>query len=366
MSILKNVMSLGSQLIEVKKSYSAYKIEYANFIQMPRTRLSKEDKAAIKKMWGKVIPMVSWGYKYFEVYKCRTDNQLDPRFIPPSYMFPTISRCLNPIKYINALSYKGLYPILFEGYDQAKPVIQCENSFLLDFNNRIISIDNAVDLLTSINNPVIIKASTETSGGKNIRIIENLDKQDLKKILTTYGKDYVIQEIVTGSQALKALNPYNLSTMRIMTLALNGNITVHPSMLRIGGKSSIVDNLSSGGSCVGIREDGTLFPHSYAYSGNISYESNGIQFDGFKIPHFNEIKDFAISMHSRIPMCGFAGWDITLDENNKPTLIEVNLNWPSSSPQICCGIPAFDNRTEEVIDYVQTVKRAKPFYYLLK
>ena len=333
---------------------------------MPRTELTNDDKASIKKLWSDIIPLVSLGYKFFEVYKHRTDGVLDPRFIPPSYMFPTISRVLNPIKYINALAYKGLYPILFSNFRQAEPILQCENTFLLDSNDRLLSLENAVDLIMSVRKPIVVKASTDTSGGKDVRIIKNPNKDELLKILPTLGRDYVVQEFVSSSPELHSLNPYSLSTMRIMTLALNGQITVHPSMLRIGGKDSPVDNLSSGGSCVGILQDGSLVSHSYAYSGSIAYEANGVKFEGFKIPNFDKVKEFVISLHSRIPICAIAGWDITLNQDNEPTLIEVNLKWPSSSPQICCGMPAFGNRTEEIIDYVRTVKQNKPFYFIMK
>ena len=366
MNIRKKALTLGSQLIEAKKSYAAYKTEYPHFKSMPRTPLTKEDKSAIRQLWGKIIPKVSYGYMFFEIYKHRTDDILDPRFIPPCYMMPTISRILNPLKYIKAFSYKGLYPDMFSDFRQAAPIVQCMNSLLVDNNYRIITVPEAVDKIISIGHPVVIKGSTDTSGGKSVKVIKNPDREELLGLLPAFGKDYVVQEFVTSSPELHRLNPYSLSTMRIMTLALNGEITVHPSMLRIGGKDSLVDNLSAGGSSVGIFLDGSIADHSYAYSGAVAYESNGVRFEGFRIPNFDKVKEFVKSLHTRIPQCAIAGWDITLNQDNEPTFIEVNLNWPSSSPQICCGIPAFDNRTEEIIDYVLTVKREKPFFYLMR
>ena len=83
MSLLKKILFYGSDIIEAKKSYTAYKSEYENFIRMPRTKLTKEDKESIRSLWSDVIPAVSLGYMYFEVYKRRTEDVLDARFIPP-------------------------------------------------------------------------------------------------------------------------------------------------------------------------------------------------------------------------------------------------------------------------------------------
>lgn len=367
MSFRNSLTSKVAKIIETKKSYSAYKSQLDDFRRLPHTKLTAEDKDEIRKVWGEVIPKVSLGYEYFEVFKNRTDGVLNPFFTPTSYLFPTISRCLNPLKYINALSYKGLYPTLFEGFKQAVPVIQCENAIITDAQRHIVTLSEAVEIIKSNSKPLIIKASTDTSGGRGVHRIDVKDSKALDNLLRSAGKDYVVQEFVNGSHELRKLNPYSLSTMRIMTLAMNGRITIHPSMLRIGGsKNTLVDNISSGGSCVGIMSDGILASHSYAYSGELLESANGHKFSDFKIPNFEEIKKFAIALHTRIPMCAIAGWDISLDEFNNPILIEVNLNWPSTFPQLCCGEPAFGDRTPEIIDYIKTVKKKNPFYFIIK
>ncbi len=48
-------------------------------------------------------------------------------------------------------------------------------------------------------------------------------------------------------------------------------------------------------------------------------------------------------------------WDITLDQNSEPILIEVNLTW-GGSVQIASG-PAFGEITKDVLDYVVKIRK---------
>ena len=73
-----------------------------------------------------------------------------------------------------------------------------------------------------------------------------------------------------------------------------------------------------------------------------------------KIEEVKDLVDLAINAHRfYLPTCGFAGWDLALDSNNKPIFIEVNLGFPGIQfEQLCPATPIFEGRTQEVIDYV--------------
>jgi hypothetical protein len=54
-------------------------------------------------------------------------------------------------------------------------------------------------------------------------------------------------------------------------------------------------------------------------------------------------------------MCALVGWNIGVDENDEPILVEANLESPSVNvSQLCCG-PIFGDRIEEVFDYVKII-----------
>lgn len=61
-------------------------------------------------------------------------------------------------------------------------------------------------------------------------------------------------------------NPSSLNTIRITTLLMNGNCSLLSKMLRHGGPGMIVDNMTSGGFGVGIKDDAHhIFHHWFPF-----------------------------------------------------------------------------------------------------
>ena len=52
-----------------------------------------------------------------------------------------------------------------------------------------------------------------------------------------------------------------------------------------------------------------------------------------------------------IPNIGIVGWDVALDSNDNPLLIEVNIGGPGILYEQLCTGPIFGERTQEVIEY---------------
>ena len=112
-----------------------------------------------------------------------------------------------------------------------------------------------------------------------------------------------------------------------------------------------------------VDENGCLNKIGYSNKGTVT-EYNGVNFENCKVPNFEKVKSFVLNAHARIPMCALVGWDIGVDENDEPILVEANLESPSVNvSQLCCG-PIFGDRTEEVFDYVKNhyVKKKLLFF----
>lgn len=107
-----------------------------------------------------------------------------------------------------------------------------------------------------------------------------------------------------------------------------------------------------GGIVCGILPDGQL--REFAFDGKLNEYArhpNGLVFSQAKVPNY----DKCISLVKRLAprMSGIAkllNWDVTLDQNGEPLLIEVNLTW-GGSVQIAGG-PAFGDMTKEVLDCI--------------
>ncbi len=73
-----------------------------------------------------------------------------------------------------------------------------------------------------------------------------------------------------------------------------------------------------------------------------------------KIEKVSEIADQMAFFHRRyMPSMGIVGWDVALDVNNQPIVIEANIINPGILfTQLANSTPIFGERTEEVVQYV--------------
>ena len=78
--------------------------------------------------------------------------------------------------------------------------------------------------------------------------------------------------------------------------------------------------------------------------------------DGYKIPSFEKAVDAVRNLHYQIPHFDLIGWDIAIDADGEPLLIEWNT-WPELSQSV--NGPAFGDYTERVLKEVWTRKNSR-------
>ena len=156
---------------------------------------------------------------------------------------------------------------------------------------------------------------------------------EIEKLHTAVSKDsYVLQQVVEQHPELSRLNPGVLNTMRIDTFREPGyQAEILSAFIRVGGKGNCVDNVSAGGVFVGIHlESGRLkenalnfFHGSHVFGIFKANPANGILFDGFPVPLFDEVKETVIRAAEYIPSA-LVGWDVAIGPSG-PVLIEANV-----------------------------------------
>jgi hypothetical protein len=203
----------------------------------------------------------------------------------------------------------------------------------------------------------IFKISRESSGGHGVQkiVLRGKDQGTRKIILEKLfgeSRDFVIQEIIIQHPSIAKFNATSINTLRFSTLYLNNRVTIQSIVLRIGQKGAFVDNLGSGGVGVGIQKDGSLNDFGYTYALEKMDAYNGITFKGQVITQIPEILNTILASHIELfPLCNFIGWDVCIDKDNKPVIIEINSSQPGISGQQIHYGPIFGDRTQEVIDY---------------
>ena len=329
-------------------------LEEYNLAQSLRlTPLNKKEKELIYKEWKGYIKNFDIGFPGFQIYKHYYG--FNSQYIPFAYFFPWLLRVLSPVDTARVFVNKCMTYTYFHNVHQPLLVARKIKGCILDNDNIMIDDYQLISLIKSQKKEMIIKLASGSCGGRSIKYLNpNMGVESIKEIINTYNGDYVIQNILKQSEITSKFNSTSLNTFRISTLLLNGKFSILTAMLRFGKEGCIVDNLGSGGGCVGINDDGTLQDFGYNNQGQQLNNWNGIVFKGEKISCFKEIIETCKRAHYDIPLVAFVGWDIALDENNRPTLIEANIDMPGVFfEQLANARPLFRERHDEVMQYIK-------------
>lgn len=319
--------------------------------------LTPAEKDEIRNLWkmesgGVVLKNYFSGYRK---YKAVTGT-FDARYCPNDMFEPYIARALNLPVHVLGFEHKALLDAVFADVHKPATVCKCINGVCYDHEMNIIDLNRVFELLKS-HEAVCVKKTHFSACGKGVRRLDcsGLTKERLEGFLVEFGENYLVQEVVKQSSKLARLSKRSLNTFRVSTLYINGKCSVCTIIHRIGLGDSFVDNGFAGNIFAGVDEEGNYLPEAYDIRWRkYTKTDTGIPFDGLKLEEIKELVAYVKECHVKhLPHCGFCGWDFALDENDKWTLIEVNLYAPGiDMEQIGPHQPLFGERTKEVIDYV--------------
>lgn len=262
-------------------------------------------------------------------------------------------------------NFKIPMPQLLAYSIREKIVVKTTNGWTAQEITTPESLNNIINVLLakSSNNTIFIKP-TIGSGGKGIIKVDNQKNKFTGEKAVSFFKDfllgaYIFQDEVAQHIELAKLNPSTLNTIRIDTFkAFGQKPEVISAFIRIGQDDSYVDNITAGGFYVGINiKTGRLnnFGIIELFLGGqfiTHHPTNGIKFEGFPIPYFEEVKALAIAAANCLPQ-SLVGWDIAVSENG-PVLIEGNtVYYAMSCSDMAYGGYRKNPVYNKVTDYVK-------------
>lgn len=314
-----------------------------------KAELTKEQEREIQDFY---VPLV--GYKiptdWHRYFYART-GLFSVRYIPTSLYRLELTGRLNQLPWCVPFSDKNLNDIVLPTMKQPHTYLKNRNGYFY-VENKAVSLDDAVSKCGDVGD-VIIKPtlSSHGSGVKKLHIQNGIvddNGTNLKDLLVKYGKDFLIQDLVKQHQAMSALNPDSINTIRIVTYRKGMEVIVLYAAIRIGRKGQTIDNESAGGISTKINLDGTLCKWAYGAPGQdkIELTDSGIKLEGYQVPSFEKAIDMVKEQHLNLPFQDLVGWDICIDEEGKPVMLEWNTT-PELS-QSAVG-PAFGDYTEMVV-----------------
>lgn len=170
--------------------------------------------------------------------------------------------------------------------------------------------------------------------GNSVKLysLADTDPDELFKALKSdSGSHFVAENRLFEHPALAEFHPASINTLRLVTVYDDKKDEVHfmSARIRIGNKGNYVDNFHFDGIGANIdMETGVI--NSVGYNAQdkefLFHPMTGKQIMGFRIPGWQDCKDFVEQCARVVKTVRYVGWDVVPLENGGFALIEGNDN----------------------------------------
>ncbi len=314
----------------IKTSYSAWYKTRFHFKEKNLKgikSLSEQQKREIIEVWKPYH--CHYKIKFLQYY-CHFSGY-SAYYLPDDVWYNTILPYYNNRTLAQQIDDKCLYDIFLRNLPMPQAVLKIIDGRMYDSDYNIITMEKADSIMHDASADLvdlIIKPSVASCGGKRIKRFYDLRLESISDIKKEYP-NAIMQRIVIQSDCLSRLNASSINTIRISSLILNDGTLVIPSaVMRMGANGSIVDN---GGVFTGIDiVSGTLKKYGHIrkagqYESFLSHPNSKVIFENYEIQGFQKIIELIRNNARYLPKTRLLGWDFTLDANNEPVMIEVNI-----------------------------------------
>lgn len=325
--------------------------------------------------WSKLCKRVDT--QYLKLAATLSD-QISPNFVPENIYYFRIEPTLNNRLYTLLLADKNFYDIFFCDNVFPKVLLRKINREFYDAKYNPMNINSLnISSLWGEEQTLLIKPSTQSSGGKNIRVfkrksgdcffeIQTGEKLTLEYLNYKYPNNFTVQEYINQNSYYDRFNSTSLNTVRfyVYRSVVTQQVHILQAVLRIGKPGNIVDNQAAGGISCGIDKNGELSKHAIDKYGRKQVIPN-YNLGNSKIYMFKEMKDIALRLTSKLLYSHVHGFDFCVDDADRVKLLEINFkNIEINFMQMNNG-PLFGDYTDEVIEYCQKTPISFNFGYYL-
>lgn len=312
-----------------------------------RRKLTKEEKQEVEDFYvgmiGRKVPLYCHEYFY-----SRT-GVFTKEYVPNNFYHCELVPRANVHRLQPAFGDKNMCDLLFPGENVVHSFLKNMNGYFY-FEGKPVSEVEAAVLCANLKD-VIIKPSRK-SEGKGVQLfsvtdgVTTLNGQRIEDLFKEYKKDFLIQERVRQHKDMAALNPTSVNTMRILSYRSGMEVLIIYSVVRIGRSGAVIDNQCAGGISTTIDEKGRLGKAAFGgfSEDNVVATDTGITLDGYQLPSYDKAIDFVKRLHLKLPFFDLLGWDVAIQENGEPVLIEFNTNPGLSQSAFHSGMGKYTER----------------------
>ena len=237
------------------------------------------------------------------------------------------------------------------------------NGIFLDKDYNLLTKKDAINFLT--NKTFVAKPSILSFGGQNVSLFKDATKAEIEEYFNNLKLDNMIfQEKIVQNDTMAYLHEQSLNTLRIMTLIINNQVYALKPIIRVVTGDHALGTEGANEVFIGVKDDGTLNNYAFDLFGNrVNDGIEGKLFKDVKIEELNESIEVCKKAALRFPHFRLISWDIAINKNNEPVIIEANLNMGNVDiMQPSCG-PLFGELTDTVLDEVFFNNKEKQPYF---
>lgn len=283
-------------------------------------------------------------------------------FIPDDIFYAHIEPKLNRCDLATAYEDKNNYDALFSVRTPRCPLRNINGTFY-DHEYIVLPAKEADARVRELRGDFLIKPALESGGGRLVQtytfdrgVVRRGGKPvEWAEIGRTYRQDYIVQEVIRQHALLAKYNSPSVNTLRITTLRTGLDCKLVSAFLRIGRAHSCVDNISCGGYACGIHQaDGRIADYGISQQLRVHHvhADSGMAFGGDSVPGWNAAHQLVLELHRQLRYFDIVSWDIAIDEEGMPILVELNLRFQDILFHQLCNGPLFGEHTEAVLDRV--------------
>ena len=303
-----------------------------------------------------------FGFKVFleypEFYKEKL-GEIDVRYIPDDFHYCVIDPYFNNWKLADTIDNKCYYDMYFPGVKQPEPIGYRINGLWYSENKELTGIESIKSSLASMD-CAFVKAATDSCGGHGVFCIEGPNIQEqFENAIGKIPADIVIQKAIIQHNTMAKLNDTSVNTVRLISLLSERGVKVYSTIVRMGINGARVDNASSGGITCGIYPDGRLKSVAYSADGKKydKHPSSGVCFSDIVIPNYCALHELVEKLHVLMPHFRLISWDVAIDQNENPVLIEANLKSGEIDFHQLNNGPLFGEDTESILREIQVNRK---------
>lgn len=290
----------------------------------------------------------------------------NPHFVPEEVCNCFIEPVLCPEELRGPYLDKNFFDrLLPQGFLPPTVCRRMDGHFYDSEYRHLVLDDSQLRSLLDGHSAVIVKPSYNSTQGDGIELFQPSDNGHwfassdhnpltVSLLINRWKGDFIMQQAVRQSSFTAQFNPSSVNTVRLAVYRSVADDRCHllGSILRIGGDGSLVDNVHMGGRFVGIKPDGSLDDTLFTQHAEPSPLLQAYpHLQSLHIPEWEAIVAFGKDVCSRLPHHRLLALDIALDSNDKPCLLEFNIQFFSTWFFQYTSGSAFGDYADEIVEY---------------